>query len=106
MLAWSKEWGIPMLFDLRPGGVDGLVADDDGLEVVSCVVHSFDKLRGEQHIRNFSALTHDRGPNRQLGVVARGSQRQVVALLAHALHDVLVYNCEDEAIEGAVGDLL
>lgn len=95
-----------MLGDLRPGSVDGLVADDDGLEVVSSVVDSLDELGCEQHIGNLSALTHDSNPDRQLGVVARASQRQVVALVAHALHDILVYNCEDEAIERAVGDLL
>jgi hypothetical protein len=39
-------------------------------------------------------------------MVAGGGQRQIVAVVAEALHDVLVHNSEDEAIVGAVGDLL
>lgn len=38
-------------------------------------------------------------------VLARG-QRKIVAILAQALHEVLVDHSEDEAIESAVGDFL
>lgn len=86
--------------------VNGLVGDDQRLEVVAGVVDSLDQLRGKNSVGDLGALAHDGGPDGELGVVASGGQRDVVAVLTHALHHVLVHNRENETVEGAVGHLL
>ena len=95
-----------MLGGLRLGRVHRLVANNDGLEVISSLIDSLDKLGSKQHVSDLCALAHNRGPNRQLGMVASRSQRQIVALIAHALHDILVHNGKDKSVKSAVGDLL
>jgi hypothetical protein len=92
--------------DLRLGLVDGLVGDDQGLEGVAGVVDGLDELGGQQGLGDLWALAHDGGPDGELGVVAGHGQGEVVAVVAQALHHVLVDDGEDEAVKGAVGHLL
>ena len=91
---------------LRLGLVHGLVGDDQGLEGVAGVVDGLDELGGQQGLGDLCALAHDGGPDGELGVVAGGGQGEVVAVVAQALHHVLVDDGEDKAVEGAVGHLL
>jgi hypothetical protein len=86
--------------------VHGLVRDDEGLEAVSGIVNGLDELGRQDGVGHLGVLAHDGGPDGELGVVAGGGQGEVVAVVAHALHHVLVDDGEDEAVEGAVGDLL
>jgi hypothetical protein len=86
--------------------VGGLVGDNEGLEVVAGVVDGLDELGGQDHVGDFGALAHDGGPDGELGMVACGGEGHIVAVLTHALHDVLVHNRKDEAVERAAGHLL
>lgn len=69
-------------------------------------MYGLDELRGQKGVGDLCALAHDGSPDGKLCVVAGSGQREVVAVVAQALHDVLVNDSEDEAIKGAVRDLL
>ena len=88
------------------GLIHGLVSDDQGLEVVAGIGNGLDELGGEDSVCNLGALAHDGDPEGKLRVILARSEREVITILAHALHEVLVHDSEDEAVEGAVGHLL
>jgi hypothetical protein len=92
--------------DLRLGLVNRLVSDNERLKCVTGIVDGLDKFRGKNRVGDFGTLAHDSGPDGELGVIACAGQGDIVAVLAHTLHDILVDNGKDEAVEGAVGHLL
>jgi hypothetical protein len=90
------------MFVLLLGGINGLVSDDQSLEVLASIRHSLDEFRCEHGLGDLGALTHDSGPVGKLGVVLGRGQRNVVALVTEGPHLVLVDNGKDETIVSRV----
>jgi hypothetical protein len=86
--------------------VHGLVGNDQCLEVVAGVGDGLDELRSKDSVGDLGALAHDGDPEGELRVVFARGEREIVAVLAETLHEVLVHHGENETIEGAVGHLL
>lgn len=84
------------------GGVDGLVGDDQSLEVLAGISDSLDKLRSKHGLGDLGALAHDGSPVRKLGVILGSGQRDIVALVTKTSHLVLVHNGENETIVGGI----
>jgi hypothetical protein len=80
------------------GSVNGLVGDDQCLEILASVRNSLDKFWGEHCLGDLSALAHHGGPVGKLGVVLGSGQRDIVALVAKTPHLVLVHDSKNETV--------
>ena len=90
------------MFVVLLGGINGLVSDDQSLEILTSISDSLDQIRCEHGLGDLGALAHDSGPVGELGVVLGRGQGDVVALVTEGPHLVLVDNGKDESIVGRV----
>ena len=85
--------------------VDGLVGDDQVLKVIARLRDGVNQLGSEEGVRNLGALRHDRHPRGQLRVVLGRGKRDIVPVIAEALHLLLVHHSPDEPVVGRLGHL-
>lgn len=87
------------------GLIHRLVRDDDGLQRLTGLLNSLEKLGSQESFGDFSTLAHDRVEDGKLGVILGRGKRNIIAVVPQGLDQILVHDSPDEPIESRVGDL-
>lgn len=82
--------------------INGLVRNNQVLEIIARGRCGVDQIGGEQQVGNLGALAHDRQPAGQLGVVLGVGERDIVTVVADLLHAFLVDDGPHESVVGAL----